>query len=411
MNNMKKILIVTSYMPSPVNHYGALKRLGTFLQAFDGKFSLDFLFFVPSNQSFSDHDIHDWIKQVWMVEAHGVFQCPVVASRTENKSLWREYLRPIFNAMLGSVYERNSGIGQLNFIGQYVSKHQPDLIFAHRLGGICPFLHDPKKYPPIMFDLDDIEHKVLFRTIKSPPQWLSKKLLYLQIPALILLERQAIKTAKMTFVCSDQDVNYLTRLHQTKKIYSIPNCIDIPSAVTMPGSELAVLFLGIYNYEPNANAAEYLITKIWPIILDKLPSAILYIAGNKAETIPSFHKHPKNVIFTGFVEDLPELYAKVRVVCCPIFVGGGTRIKIIEAAAFGKAIVASDIAAEGLNLQDGNEIMLKNTADEMAAACIELLQNDGHSSFLGKNAREEITKRFDKKNVVQLIRNHIKKMD
>lgn len=406
---MKKILITSAHIPSPVTKFGVFKRLGTFLRAFDESYTLDFLFFVPSTTSFSNEDLAGWIKEVWMVEANAIFQCPIHLMG-ENKSIWKDYLLPIFNPMLQPRYKKNSGFEQINFIDEYCSKHQPDLIFAHRLGSMCPLLLYKKKLPHIIFDLDDIEHKVLFRIIKSPPEWLSKRLLYLQIPSLMLLERKAIKLAAMTFVCSDQDVSYLTRFYGIKKIFTIPNCIDIPTTVNIPGNEIAVLFLGTYGYKPNVDAAEYLITKVWPYVKNKLPSAKLYIAGGNAQNIPSFSEISGNIIFTGFVEDLSNLYAKVRVVCCPIFAGGGTRIKIIEAAAFGKAIVSSDLGAEGLNLENGKEIILKNEANEIAAACIELLENYEYSSALGKGAREKVTQEFDIENIISLIQKYVERL-
>ena len=80
---------------------------------------------------------------------------------------------------------------------------------------------------------------------------------------------------------------------------------------------------------------------VWPLIRKACPEARLIIAGNKPERIPSFASHPPGVEFTGFVEDLGQLYQRVGIVCCSILSGGGTRLKILEAAAYGKAIVST----------------------------------------------------------------------
>jgi glycosyltransferase involved in cell wall biosynthesis len=92
------------------------------------------------------------------------------------------------------------------------------------------------------------------------------------------------------------------------------------------------------------------------------------IAGNKPERIPSFASHPPGVEFTGFVEDLGQLYQRVGIVCCSILSGGGTRLKILEAAAYGKAIVSTTVGAEGLELRDSIEIVIRAGVPAFARA-------------------------------------------
>ena len=102
------------------------------------------------------------------------------------------------------------------------------------------------------------------------------------------------------------------------------------------------------------------------------PDARLIVAGNKPERIPSFAQRPAGVEFTGFVSELEMLYRRAAIVCCPILSGGGTRIKILEAAAHGKAVVSTVVGAEGLELRDGVEIALRDGAPPLpmrASSC------------------------------------------
>lgn len=405
---MKKILVITENIPNAINRTGTYKRLGSFLHALGRLYQLDFLFFTNPRIEFDPVETEHWIKEIWGVNAHAIFGCNIEPGNPVQRTFFNEYIKPIYSF---KHIDKLSGLTrrrQTQFLSELLKTSQPDLIFAHRLRTMYPVLGADGALPPVIFDLDDIEHKVLFRSIKIPPVWISKWLWYLHIPALMLFERKAVKLAKRTFVCSKEDESYLSKIYGSDRVHTIPNCIDIPNEVTIPGREKIILFLGVYGYPPNADAANFLITQVWPKIAEKAPSAKLVIAGNRPELIPCYAEvNDENIVFTGFVDDLKALYAKTRVVCCPIFAAGGTRIKIIEAAAFGKAIVSTEIGAEGLDLTDGAEIILRNTAAELADACVDLLENDQEATKLGNNARAKITDTLDTAQVVKLIDNYV----
>ena len=100
------------------------------------------------------------------------------------------------------------------------------------------------------------------------------------------------------------------------------------------------------------------------------------MAGAASEPMAALAGDDDSIEFPGFVADLNALYARSRVVCCPIRVGGGTRIKLIEAAAFGKPIVATAVAAEGLGLEPDRDFLLRDTSAQLADACVTALTDD-----------------------------------
>src|SRR4030095_7177078 len=93
--------------------------------------------------------------------------------------------------------------------------------------------------------------------------------------------------------------------------------------------------------------------------------------------------------------------------CCPIRTGGGTRIKVIEAAAYGKPIVSTHVGAEGLEFEDGREILLRDEPQAFADACIELFRDGSLSSSLGQTARAKAIKLYDRQHVIQLIQQEL----
>ena len=165
-----------------------------------------------------------------------------------------------------------------------------------------------------------------------------------------------------------------------------------------------MLFLGAYSYDPNIAAAEYLIRDVWPRLVGLCPKARLLIAGPGQEAIPSSQNPPAGVEFLGFVSDLNALYRRTRVVCCPIQTGGGTRIKILEAASYGIPVVSTPVGAEGIELTTDTEIVLRSNATDLAKACAELLEDYVLAHRIGAAARERVRALYTRDAVVSRIR-------
>ncbi len=112
----------------------------------------------------------------------------------------------------------------------------------------------------------------------------------------------------------------------------------------------------------------------------------------------------------GFVDDLSELYRKIRATAVHIFVAGGTRTKIIEAAAYGKPTVSNAVGAEGIEINDGNEIVIRDTPEEFAEACIKIHTDTELCTSMGLRAREKAIELYDRRNVIKTISKHIQNM-
>jgi len=187
--------------------------------------------------------------------------------------------------------------------------------------------------------------------------------------------------------------------------------VTIPNAVTIPDmrpqtKELTILFLGAY-FTQNVDAARVLIDSIWPHIIRQIPEARLIIAGMTKEQIGYDMTGIDGVEITGFVDDLDLLYDRTRIVATPILVGGGTRVKIIEAAAYGRPVVSTTVGMEGIDLTPGSEIIVRDDPKEFAKACIELLVDIDLSKRIGLAARKKVTELYDRKKVIKTIGNHI----
>jgi glycosyltransferase involved in cell wall biosynthesis len=405
-----KALFVTTHFPPDIRQgtSGTFKRMRTIIDALREKASVRLLFYYIRELDFDAEAAdraREALKSAWQFDDVDIRLCRQDPDPSHRGLLWGGHLSRTLSIHHQRGYVRTSGNAQLRAFEECL-EDQPDFVFAHRLYAMCPILLTRRELPPVFMDLDDVEHRLFLRDILQPPIWLTKRLRYLQWPALLLGERRAIQLSRKTFVCSDLDAQYLEHKWGLLNVRVIPNSIRIPEVQPLSGRPV-LLFLGLYAYNPNAVAAEHLITRIWPFIRAACPEATLLIAGAGPECIPPFTQRHPGVEYTGFVDDLDGLYRRSRVVCCPIQSGGGTRIKIIEAAAYGKPVVSTQAGAEGLDFVDGREILLRDNPRAFAETCIELLRDDAFCTSIGQAARTKAVARYDRESMIRLIQAEI----
>jgi glycosyltransferase involved in cell wall biosynthesis len=292
---------------------------------------------------------------------------------------------------------------------EYCLERNPDLLFVFCLSAMGSVLSVQRKLPPLVFDLNDVEHVKALRG--EAPRFSRKRLsALLSVPSLVRFERRALSFAKKGLVCSEQDRHYLSRWFRLSNIEVVPNAVDLPQKREGRNASPTVGFIGYLPYRPNKMAAEELISRIWPLVRDQVPNAKLVIAGTRPDCLPSFVRAKVDpdryagVEFTGFVSDLSEFYDRVQVVCCPIRAGGGTRLKIIEAAAHGLPVVATRVAAEGLAFESGSEIILEERPNKIAEACTSLLLNPVRRRTIGSAARAKVSASYDISTVIDSLR-------
>jgi glycosyltransferase involved in cell wall biosynthesis len=408
---MKRVLFVSRQFPSDIakSVHGVYMRMRLFLDALmELSEALDVLFYVEPGVDSSAEAMRRAEADIWAawgIRAN-ITLCPVEEPSSGSESLWHHYVRPTFSLFAQSLYAGTSAAVQVVAFEAALERH-PDAVFVHRLDAMCPVLLTRRSCPPVFLDLDDIEHVRWVRQLRQGPFWPGKRLYYLHLPALVAGERRAVSFSTRTFVCSEFDRRYLTKLCRMPRVVTIPNAVTMPDHYGIDSASMALLFLGTYAYLPNAAAADFLIREVWPLVRDACSGARLIIAGNKPERIASFAGGPPGVEFTGFVDNLEELYRRVRVVCCPVMSGGGTRLKIIEAAAYGKVIVSTRVGAEGLDLRDGEEIILRDGARAFAEACIDLLKDLTRCRAMGLAARKAVEPRYDRRHIVSRIKDTI----
>lgn len=177
----------------------------------------------------------------------------------------------------------------------------------------------------------------------------------------------------------------------------IPNGVD--TTLYQPDREVeeeaTLIYTGSMDWFPNEDAAIYFIDDILPTIQKKRPNLKFYVVGQfPSERLKRYGNRP-GVIITGRVDDVKPYIARATVYVVPLRIGGGTRLKILEALAMGKAVVSTSVGAEGLNLSAGDEIMIADESAKFADGVLQLMENGGMRRELGDNGRRRVETEYD----------------
>lgn len=272
-----------------------------------------------------------------------------------------------------------------------------ELVLAHRLPVMDFLVPLVPRSIPIVFDIDDIEHVAFARRMQGEHTRRDRLFASLTMHTLRRAERRGLARARHTLTCSEHDVGILARLlgggEPADRILAVQNAQPTRQRLAITPSP-CLAFLGAYSYPPNNEAVEYFLTSCWDRIRAAHPDAILLVVGKDPQSIPSYQRKPEGVEFLGFVDDLDAVYRRARVIICPILQGGGTRVKLVEAASFGKPIVSTTIGAEGLGFTSGVHSLLADTPEAFADACVRLLRDDRLAEALSGAAHDYATARF-----------------
>ncbi len=155
-----------------------------------------------------------------------------------------------------------------------------------------------------------------------------------------------------------------------------------------------VLFMGRMDYHANIDAALYFVENIWPLIHARRPELRLVIVGaHPAKPILALRE--QGITVTGTVDDVRPYYHSALTSVVPLRVGGGTRLKVLEAMAAGTPVVSTTLGAEGLAVTDGKDILLADAPQAIADAVVSLQAGNPDWQQLAANARRVVQSKYD----------------
>jgi glycosyltransferase involved in cell wall biosynthesis len=182
--------------------------------------------------------------------------------------------------------------------------------------------------------------------------------------------------------------------------YVVPNGVDTAYFKKIEDRkekiEDAIVFTGSMDWLPNNDAALYFCKDILPLIWQTEPGVKFYIVGKGASAgLTEYAKRDRRIVLTGRVDDVRVFVERSKVFAVPLRIGGGTRLKILEALSMEKAVVSTTIGAEGISHQNGHNIVLADEPGAFAENVVQLLKDPQRCASLGKAGRDLVIEKYE----------------
>jgi glycosyltransferase involved in cell wall biosynthesis len=281
---------------------------------------------------------------------------------------------------------------------------------------VCDFLDAAVNFPgnlniPSVLFQHNVESEIWRRHAATAGNPAKKMMYQMEFQKMLRYERAAVCKFQHVIAVSENDRALMTQWVDGNRVTVIPTGVDLaqyrPASVksdaSSPDAPL-VTFVGAMDWEPNVDGVEYFCGEVWPLIKAKVPQAKFRIVGrNPDRRVQKWASNSDNgsnkneagpIEVTGRVSSVVEHLHQSAVVIVPLRIGGGTRLKIYEAMATAKAVVSTTVGAEGLDVNNGRDIILADEPKSFAQAVIMLLK-DRELRGRYETAAAETAARFD----------------
>ena len=285
---------------------------------------------------------------------------------------------------------------------QLVGETQPDVI-------VCDFVIAARSIPwnipiPKILFTHNVEAAIWKHHYKVAGNPLWKLLSWREYRAMDRFELDCLKRADHVLTVSDHDRNVFAGMIDPSRITVIPTGVDIDYFRPSPNQEepATIVFSGAMDWMPNEDAIVYFVKRILPLIRKQIPNASVCVVGrNPSRALLELAANHRGIEITGIVDDIRPFVHRAALYVVPLRIGGGTRLKIFEAMAMGKAVISTTIGAEGLPVHAGQDILIADDPGEFAGQSIQLLRAPTRRAELGRAARELVERTYSWDAVVQ----------
>ena len=383
-----KILLLAPIPPFPPTS-GLQKRMHGVVRALSATHVLDLLCFYRQHEDPRAPPLAAMCNQIFSVPRESCYAYSRRNTRTETV---RE---AITDASPRSVVNLRSAAMRAQ--AEAIDWSAYDLVWVERLG--------MSQYVPagvrakVIVDLDDIESIVLRRTIAIAPVRVPMMFRFVEMWKQRRLEQYALRRYDAVLVASAHDRRRFGRAN----MHVLPNTVSLPPPAVHTERDDDLIFFGLLSYDPNADGILYFLRESWPLIKSQRPQARLWVVGAKPPAAVSAYHDDVSVMVPGFVPDLQAILARCAVAIAPLRVGGGTRIKILDAMAAGKAVVSTAIGYEGIEAVPNTHLLVADAPTAFAAACVRLMADRTSRQEIGAAARAFVAQRYDSARLPELV--------
>ena len=324
--------------------------------------------------------------------------CKKVEVFKRSKSPWT--LRNIFLTGFGPypfLVIRNLSPKERSAVNDEINKNHYDLIHAETFY-VMP--HIPKTNIPILLVEQTIEYLVYKHYVQSLSNLFVRLLFSIDVAKLRYWETSFWKKADGVVAVSNADKKEMLNLAPNLSVDLVPNGVNLDffkAKKSWNEKEPKILFVANFKWLQNAEAAELLLNKVFPLIYKKNPNTKILIVG---QYIPEniISKNSKNIIIRNLKEDdqegIRQAYYESSVFVSPLRGPGGTRLKHFGAMAAKLPLVTTRVGAEGLGAEDGKNILVRDTPEEIAEATLKLLSDKNFAEIIANSARKLVEEKY-----------------
>jgi glycosyltransferase involved in cell wall biosynthesis len=250
---------------------------------------------------------------------------------------------------------------------------------------------------PIACTHHNVESELLRQRADRIPRRATRAYVRHQANLVERIERRLCSGFAVNLMTSQADAVRLRVLAPGARTSVVPNGVDTDYFRPTSPRELVpgrVAFLGPTYMFPNRDGVEFFLADIWPLITSRHPESTFHLIGkNSVDEKLRYEGHP-GVHCEGYVPDIRPSFAEAECSVVPLRVGGGTRLKILDAWSMGRAIVSTSIGCEGLETRDGHNILIRDDAKGFADAVVQILSDPELRNRLGREGRATVEKHY-----------------
>lgn len=317
---------------------------------------------------------------------------PIASTRLR----WGKHITALSALLTGSTYTTSwlASLPAARVIAEEMARNRYDLVHFDTIG--LASYRDLSRVPAILTH-HNIESHMMMRRADNARRAVARSYYRLEARRLEAFERLVAPAYAAHITCSELDTARLRSIVTDATVVTIPNGVDCDffSAERVSTRPNSAVFVGTMNWYPNVDAMLFFLREIWPQLRARVPDATMDIVGGNPPTglIRLAHSLP-GVTVHGYVPDVRPLIDSAALFVCPIRDGGGTKLKILDAFAMEKCVVAHSIACEGIEVSDGKDVVLANTPDEFISEICRLFQNERERAEIGAAARRLVERNY-----------------
>ncbi len=315
--------------------------------------------------------------------------------------IFEKIILVLFNSIPYSIAKYSSSkmaqaLSLLDVTNEYDAVHIDHLHMVHYRG----IFHDV----PAVLDEHNVEYRILERCADVEKSILKRKVFREQAQKMKRFEAHAAKNFSACLTVSQDDRVTLSKItNGTVPVHVAPNGVDTElfqttdqRLETKDQSDESLVFTGSMDWFPNDDAVIYFCNEILPLIWQRNKNIKFYVVGKgPSAKIVQMGKEDSRIIVTGLVDDVRPYMERAQVYVVPLRIGGGTRLKILEAMSMEKAVVSTTLGAEGIDYRKNFNIAIADTPQEFADRVIHLMNHPQEAKQLGVEGRKLVCGKYD----------------